>query len=434
MGFNVYDICEINRESLSKSDRWEYINYLDTSNLNNGIISKLEHLVIGRDKIPSRARRKVKRNDILISTVRPIQKHYGIIKKPIDNMIVSTGFAVLTPNTRIVDAEYLYRFLTQESITQYLQAVAETSTSAYPSIKPNVIGEIKVELPPLEEQETIANILSTLDEKIEVNNRINKALEEIAQAIFKHWFVDFEFPNEKGEPYKSSGGEMVESELGMIPKGWEVKPIEEILDFTISGEWGKENKDIKHTQKIFCIRGADFPDLENGNRADVPIRFIKEGSFKKRKLEDGDIILEISGGTKGRPTGRTIYIHEDMIMNYSNRLSFSNFCRLMRTNYALDSKILYYYLQFLYNSGVMETYQVQSTGISNFQFNYFIANELIIVPNKKIQKAFADIVESFLNKRNTYENHRLGQIRNTLLPKLMSGEIRVPIKSGGEVS
>ena len=82
----------------------------------------------------------------------------------------------------------------------------------------------------------------------------------------------------------------------------------------------------------------------------------------------------------------------------------------------------------------METYQVQSTGISNFQFNYFIANELIIVPNKKIQKAFADIVESFLNKRNTYENHRLGQIRNTLLPKLMSGEIRVPIKSGSEIS
>ncbi|MGI6703993.1 MAG: restriction endonuclease subunit S [Clostridia bacterium] len=327
-----------------------------------------------------------------------------------------------------------YRFLFYSLLMNRDKLIGLANGAAQQNLNVGIIKNFEIECFELAEQRAIANILSTLDEKIEVNNRINKALEEIAQAIFKHWFVDFEFPNEKGEPYKSSGGEMVESELGMIPKGWEVKPIEEILDFTISGEWGKENKDIKHTQKIFCIRGADFPDLENGNRADVPIRFIKEGSFKKRKLEDGDIILEISGGTKGRPTGRTIYIHEDMIMNYSNRLSFSNFCRLMRTNYALDSKILYYYLQFLYNSGVMETYQVQSTGISNFQFSYFIANEYIIIPNKKVQKAFSGIVESFLNKRNTYEKHRLSQIRNTLLPKLMSGEIRVPIKSGGEVS
>ncbi|WKB37201.1 restriction endonuclease subunit S [Terrilactibacillus sp. S3-3] len=128
----------------------------------------------------------------------------------------------------MVDAEYLYRFLTQKTITTYLQAVAESSTSAYPSIKPSIIEDLEIDLPPIREQKSIAHILSTLDDKIEVNNQINRTLEEMAQTIFKHWFVDFEFPNEQGKPYKSSGGE-VESELGMIPKGWEVKKNSDVL-------------------------------------------------------------------------------------------------------------------------------------------------------------------------------------------------------------
>ena len=98
-----------------------------------------------------------------------------------------------------------------------------THGSVFDTITRDTFDILKANVPPLAEQKAIANILSTLDEKIEVNNQINKTLENMAQAIFKQWFVDFEFPNEDGEPYKSSGGEMVESELGMIPKGWEVE-------------------------------------------------------------------------------------------------------------------------------------------------------------------------------------------------------------------
>ena len=83
--------------------------------------------------------------------------------------------------------------------------------------------KLDIYLPPLEEQEKIANILSSLDDKIELNNEMNKTLEEMAQSIFKRWFVGFEFPNADGKPYKSSGGEMVESDLGMIPKGWKLE-------------------------------------------------------------------------------------------------------------------------------------------------------------------------------------------------------------------
>ncbi|MFA6815011.1 MAG: restriction endonuclease subunit S [Parabacteroides sp.] len=358
---------------------------------------------------------------VLFSSRAPI----GYVAIAGKDVSTNQGFKSIVCNERVTYNLFLYYLMKQKKTD--IEMIAGGST--FKEVSGKVVKEFKIQIPPLTEQKAIANILSTLDEKIEINNRINKDLEEMAQIIFKHWFVDFEFPNEEGKPYKSSGGEMVESELGLIPKGWKVKAIEETLDFVIGGDWGKEKENDDFSQKIYCIRGADFPDLQNGNKADIPIRYIKENSFKKRNLLDGDIILEISGGTKGRPTGRTIYIHKGMINDYDNVLSFSNFCRVMRTNSVLDSKILYLYLQFLYDSGVMETHQVQSTGISNFQFKSFIASKQVVISDKGIQDKFSGIIEKLYQKKNTYESYRLKLIRDNLLPKLMSGEIRVPLKS-----
>ena len=263
MRFKVSEICKINEISINKTDNYEFINYLDTSNLTEGRIDEVQLLEMKVDKIPSRAKRKIKKKDILISTVRPNQKHYGIINNLVDNLIASTGFAVLSANEEIVDSEYLYSYLTQESITNYLQAIAEASTSTYPSIKPSVIGELELELPSLPEQKAIAHTLSTLVEKIEVNNQISKTLENMARAIFQHWFVDFEFPNEDGELYKSSGGKMVESELGKIPEGWEIKEINDISS-TISKGTTPKSKDINSAtdkKKLYFLNYSYYPKL-----------------------------------------------------------------------------------------------------------------------------------------------------------------------------
>lgn len=211
MSCKISEVCDINTLNLSKNDNLKTINYLDTANLNVGTVDELQYMEADKDKIPSRAKRIVRKNDILISTVRPNQKHYGIIKSVAKNMVASTGFAVLTPKEDKVDPGYIYNFLIQAHITTYLHSIAESSTSAYPSIKPSVIGDLEVELPPLEEQKAIAHILSTLDDKIEVNNRISKVLENIAQTIFKRWFVDFEFPC-LPEEYKPAAGKTTNSE------------------------------------------------------------------------------------------------------------------------------------------------------------------------------------------------------------------------------
>ena len=184
------DFCTTNIKSYSEKENWNVIYYLDTSNLTKGKISEIQTLIPDIDKIPSRAKRKVSEGDILFSTVRPNQRHYGIIKKEIPYLLVSTGFAVITVNKKIADEDYIYYFLTQDQIIEHLQTIAEQSTSAYPSIKPTDIENIEINLPILSVQKAIGNLLRTLDEKIEVNNRINDNLEQQAQAYFQKLFVD----------------------------------------------------------------------------------------------------------------------------------------------------------------------------------------------------------------------------------------------------
>jgi type I restriction enzyme S subunit len=249
----VGSVAMINTDTFSTAERWSFINYLDTGNITEGKIENIQQ-ISDIKLLPSRARRKVQTGDIVYSTVRPNQKHYGFITAPLENMLVSTGFAVLRGVEGKCDTKFLYYFLTQQPVVEHLQTIAEHSTSAYPSIRPCDIESLDVDLPPLSEQRAIAHILGTLDDKIELNRRMNETLEGMAQAIFKSWFVDFDpvrakcvgahdrgvgaglaLPNYEGA---ASGAptetilpkpiadlfpsEFQDSELGQIPKGWKI--------------------------------------------------------------------------------------------------------------------------------------------------------------------------------------------------------------------
>ena len=153
-----------------------YVNYLDTGNITMNKVDEIQFIDLKEEKLPSRARRKVKINNIIYSTVRPNQCHYGIIKEIPDNFLVSTGFAVMEVDEKKVDPDYLYYWLTMTERTEKLHAIAEQSVSTYPSIKPSDIGDLEIELPDLSTQRKIKNILSSIDSKIVVNNRINDNL------------------------------------------------------------------------------------------------------------------------------------------------------------------------------------------------------------------------------------------------------------------
>lgn len=139
------------------------------------------------------------------------------------------------------------------------------------SLTTKILKRLKIKVPAIKEQKKISSLLYSLDQRIETNNRINEKLEEMAQALFKHWFVDFEFPNENGKPYKSSGGEMVESELGMIPKGWEVGTIKDIGEVVGGGTPSKKKNDYYTSNGIPWITPKDLSGFNK--------RYIKKGSI-----------------------------------------------------------------------------------------------------------------------------------------------------------
>ncbi|QAA31314.1 restriction endonuclease subunit S [Clostridium manihotivorum] len=409
MSFKVSDICNINKNNLSAKDNLSFINYLDTSNLNEGVIDNLQKLIIGEDTIPSRAKRKVEKDDILISTVRPNQKHYGIIKKIEENLIASTGFVVLSAKEDVVDAEYLYRFLTQEAVTEYLQAVGETSTSTYPSIKPSDIGGLEIELPALEEQKAIAKIFSDLDEKIETNNQINKRLEEMAQTIFKQWFVDFDFPNEDGEPYKSSGGEMVESEMGMIPRGWEVESLDKIANYLNGLAMQKyrpsEDEDGYPVLKIKELRQGNTDSSSDLCSYEIPNQYI---------IEDGDVIFSWSGSLLVDIwCGGTCGLNQHLFKVTSNEYD----------------KWFYYFWTKLYLDKFIRIAESKATTMGHIK-RQDLANSLIVLPSKGIYRNANIILKPILDKiiDGRVESRKLSELRGELLPKLMSGDIRVTLE------
>lgn len=170
------DICQTNLETYSLSEKWDFVNYLDTGSLTKNVVSEYQEINLPNDKLPSRARRKISVNDILYSTVRPNQEHYGIVKEVVPNMLVSTGFTVISVNQEFADSDFIYYCLTRREVIEHLQAIGEQSTSAYPSIKPTDIENLELFLPSLNEQGEIASVLRVLDDKIENNRKINHHL------------------------------------------------------------------------------------------------------------------------------------------------------------------------------------------------------------------------------------------------------------------
>ncbi|GAA7751428.1 hypothetical protein HpBT0154_14310 [Helicobacter pylori] len=219
-------VIAINQNNYTKEDNYKKVCYLDTDNITNNRINAFLKIDLTKEKLPSRAKRKCSLNSIIYSSVRPNQRHFGIIKEIPKNFLVSTAFIVMDIiDLKKLDPNYLYYYITQDKITHYLQRIAECGTSSYPSITPLDFLNIKIKLYPLETQQKIARTLSILDQKIENNHKINELLHKILELLYEQYFVRFDFLDENNKPYQTSGGKMKFSkELNrLIPSGWSVR-------------------------------------------------------------------------------------------------------------------------------------------------------------------------------------------------------------------
>ena len=362
------DCIDMNEATHNPNGTWPFVNYLDTGNITQNRIDEIQHLVAGDDKIPSRARRRAQPGDILYSTVRPNQRHFGLLKDVPENFLASTGFAVIRGKEGRASTDFLYWFLAQDSVVEHLQAIAEHSTSAYPSIRPADIERLTLRLPPLSEQRAVARVLGTLDDKIELCRRMATTMEDFVGALFTSWFVN--------------------SDVGVIPDGWSVKLLGELLELAYG-------KSLRSSER----QGGSIPVY--GSNGQV--------GWHDRKLVDGPGIVV---GRKGNPG----------VVTWSQR----DFFPIDTTFYVIPKAnvSLYFLFHALKNQGLQSMAADSAVPGLNRNIAYMSRQ---LVPDTEAMRAFDRHAASALLRRDQLnaESMTLADLRDWLLPKLVSGQIRV---------
>lgn len=372
-------VVRTNTTSYSPKEGWKYVNYLDTGNITENVIDAIHHIDLANEKLPSRAKRKVQMNSILYSTVRPNQKHFGIIKSMPKNFLVSTGFAVIDVIPEKADADYLYFWLTQNTVVEQLHAIAEQSVSAYPSIKASDIENLEIALPPLTVQKSIASILKSISDKMSHNSSINENLEHQSLALFSNY-------------YEQSNTEIDFTDLIQVLGGGTPKTRE-------STYW---NGNIP----FFTPKDVGFPYTLATEKTITEDGLLHCNS----RLYPVNTVFVTARGTVGKVGIAGV----PMAMNQS--------C------YALIGKGIHQLLVYFYTLKAIDRLKHKASGaVFDAIITKDFETEQVFKLSPNDTDTFIRIVEpmyqSILN--NSIEKQRLIALRDSLLPKLMSGEIEV---------
>lgn len=338
----------------------------------------------------------LKENDVIITmtdlspkgdtlgTTAKIPKHNGI------NYLHNQRLGLVIFKSDSISNDYLYWALRNDNYHNFIVSSATGSTVKHTS--PSRIKEYEINLPSIIEQQAIAEILSSLDDKIELNLQTNKTLEEMANALYKHWFVDF-------GPFKN--GNFIESELGMIPEGWEIKELRHVAEI-IMGQSPESKFYNENSEGLPFHQGV----------SDYGIRFPSDKIYStegNRNAEEGDILFSVRA-----PVGKINLAKHKIILgrglaairDRSNNNNFL-FCSIRNQFKTLDS--------------------IGSGTVYNSVNKLDMEKINILTPSDEIKKSFNEIIKildiQYLN--NDSENITLKQTRDYLLPKLISGEVRV---------
>lgn len=340
-------------------------------------------------------------NDIVIGMDGSrVGKNKARIKEEDLPLLLAQRVACVRHN-ELAEQDYLYYNIFSKKFVDYVNSIH--TGSAIPHISQKQIEDYKILLPNLETQRRIASILSSLDRKIELNNKINADLEEMAQAIFKNWFVDF-------EPFK--GGKFVDSELGMIPEGWKVGRLDEIAD-VVGGSTPSKAKPEYYTQKgIAWLTPKDLSNHPAVYTSRGVIDITEEGynSTSTKLMPKGTILF-----TSRAPIGYISIAQNDICTN-------QGFKSLVPKK--AGTCFLYCFLKY-----VTPEIENKSTGSTFKEASGSLMKSLqVIMPEQKVFEDFETIVSPLFARIESLEkeNSRLSLLRDTLLPRLMSGELEVP--------
>ncbi|MFZ5430336.1 MAG: restriction endonuclease subunit S [Bacteroidota bacterium] len=395
------NLIEVNKNSINKNFKYEEIEYLETASVIENRFKDFQRLNL--KEAPSRAKRIVKENDIVYSTVRPILRHYGIVKNVKPNSIVSTGFAVLT--AKKIDPDFLFYYLTTDEIVYFLNSVAESNTTTYPAFNASLFENIEITIPKdIKTQKEIAQILSSLDDKIELNLQMNQTLEAMAQAIFKEWFVPSTSSGQRTFNFPGFDGELVDG----LPKGWRVGKVKDVCRVNSNTLSTKDILEEIHYIEISEVDKGIINNIKKYPRGEEPSR-------AKRKLTHGDTVLSTV-----RPNRGAYFISLFPGDNLIASTGFAVFSPI-----SVPFSFLYF---FLTGSEQLEFYGKMADGAAYPAINQSVIMEMdLVIPTNEVLELFHSVAGNSLIKyhNNLEENIILIQIRDTLLPKLMSGKLEV---------
>ena len=391
------DVCTYSTAKVSITEINED-NYISTENMlpnKNGVVKSS-----GLPTVASVTRYFT--DNVLVSNIRPYFKKIWCADR--EGGCSNDVLVFVVKDKRILDSRFLFYCLSNDEFFNYVMAGAKGTKM--PRGDKGAILKYPVHLPTLSEQKAIAATLSALDDMIELNNQINKTLEEMAQAIFKSWFVDF-------EPFRD--GEFEESEIGPIPKGWKVGMLGDFVEIVDNRGKTPPLSDVKTEYPIIDVRALSGESrvIDYSNCTKYVEKEIYDSWFRSGHPKHLDILISTVGSIA------------EMKMFYGNKGCIAQNVVAFRSN-GISPCYLYQYLQ--YSKGDLLSYNIGSVQPS-IKVTHVIKYK-IIVPDEKTMSSFDMLMESISDQihRNANESQILIAIRDTLLPKLISGEIRVPVE------
>lgn len=398
----VGELCE--SVSITHKSKKGQLIFLNTGDIERG--KYLHKIYSDISRMPGQAKKSIKKGDILFSEIRPANGRYALVDFDAGDYIVSTKLMVIRCGVKIIP-KYFYQFITSKQITDWLQHLAESRSGTFPQITFDQVADIEINLPDLSIQTRIAAILSALDDKIELNRQTNATLEAIAQTIFKEWFIDFRFPG--------ATGEMENSELDPVPKGWRVGTLGE-LSYVQNG-FAFKSKDFLNTGEIGIVKIKNiYAGIVDITSTQYISPNIAETLERKFEVKPEALLIAMTGAEVGK-IGLMPYTEKKCWLNqrvgmFIEKIENSNWFIYMQ----LSGKD---YQEIIRNSAV-------GSAQPNISGNA-IESIKMLFPPEKIVSHFGVIVKPVFEKilYNIAQNHQLIDIRDSILPKLMSGEIEV---------
>lgn len=399
---SVDSICEVIKNQYKPSSE-DAIPYIGLEHIDQ---QSLRLNSIGRSSEVTSNKFLFSPNDVLFGKLRP---YFRKVYQPDFSGICSTDILVIRAK-KCCDDRFLFYFIANQDFIE--ESISSSQGTRMPRANWDYLKNTEWAIPPLPEQKSIAEILSSLDEKIELNRRMNETLEEIGKTLFKRWFVDFEFPNEDGKPYKSSGGAMVDGDLGVMPVECQVNRLENLCTYISRGVApAYTNQEGVRVINQRCIRNG-YVSFSESRHTDP----IKKKVIPEKFLQELDIVINSTGtGTLGRIA---------QLWTAHGKLTFDSHVTVVRADKSkIDPIYLGFYLK--RQQILIEDLAEGSTGQTELPREK-LKQFSLIVPSKKIMAQFSVAVSSLneLINENFQAIETLNALRDKLLPKLILGRIR----------